>query len=237
MLEIKKLNSGYKDLRILHDVSLSLPVGKISVLLGPNGAGKSTLIKSVYNLADVRSGEILFEGQNITRCPAHRLIRMGINYVPQGKINFSELSVRDNLLLGGHHVKDKNTVKKQMEKVYDKFPILKEKERQKAFSLSGGQQQMLALGRAMISRPKLLLLDEPSLGLSPKLVKEVFNTIKTINEEFGATILVVEHNIKSFLDIAHHGYVLIEGRLMADQDCASLKTSEIMKKVFMGQLE
>jgi len=237
MLEIKNLNAGYNDLHILKDVNLDLPNGQISVLMGPNGAGKSTLIKSMYNLTNIISGKIIFNGLDITHWPAHKLIRLGISYVPQGKINFFDLTVEENLLIGGYHIGDKVLIKQRIDEIYAKFPVLEIKRKQLAFSLSGGQQQLLALGRALMGEPKLLLLDEPSLGLAPRVVKEVFMTIQKINQEFGTTILVVEHNIKSFLDVAHYGYVLVEGRIVADDESAKLKNSGIMKQVFVGKLE
>ena len=237
MLQIQKLNAGYGDLQVLKDITLDLPHGKISILMGPNGAGKSTLIKSVFNITKITGGKIVFNDIDITRLPTHSRLDLGISYVPQGKVNFSILSVEDNLQLGATRLRDKKTKRENMERVFDVFPVLKEKRRQRAFSLSGGQQQMLALGRALMATPKLLMLDEPSLGLSPKLTKEVFKKIRDINQEFGTTIMVVEHNLKSALEIVDYGYVMVNGQIVARDTAAKLKESAIMEKVFVGKLD
>ncbi|HAT03572.1 MAG TPA: ABC transporter ATP-binding protein [Candidatus Magasanikbacteria bacterium] len=237
LLEIKNLHAGYGELKVLTDINFELEKGKMSVLMGPNGAGKSTLLKSIFNITKITSGNIYFEHENITKLPAYKLIGKGISYVPQGKINFGILSVRDNLLMGIHRIKDANTVEKKLEEIYTQFPILKEKQKEYAFSLSGGQQQMLAIGRALMSSPKLLLMDEPSLGLSPKLVKEMFQHIKNIRDNFGTTILVVEHNLKSIMDIADEGYILVQGGVIAHDLCCNLKKSDAMKKVFVGEFD
>jgi branched-chain amino acid transport system ATP-binding protein len=237
MLEIKNLNAGYRDLRILKDVSLRLPNDKITVLMGPNGAGKSTLLSSIYGLARVLSGQIIYNGIDITNFPTHKLISLGISCMPQGKINFSNLSVEENLLIGGYHLRGKKLARKKLAKIYEQFSVLQEKQKQTAFTLSGGQQQILAIGRALMAEPKLLLLDEPSLGLAPMLVKEIFQIIKKLNQEFGVSVLVVEHNIKSIMEVAYYGYVLVNGEIVAQDECLNLKKSEIIKKVFVGELE
>jgi len=237
MLKIIDLKSGYQDLEVLKGVDLELKQGQIAVLMGPNGAGKSTLIKSIFNLNKVFSGRIFFNGNDITRLPAHQLLELGISYMPQGRINFGNLSVEENLLIGAYHTEDKNLVNQNLEKIYKEFPILKEKKNQLAFALSGGQQQMLAIGRALINDPKLLLLDEPSLGLSPKLVKETFNQIKEINEKFNTTILIVEHNIKSVLQIVDYAYIMMDGKIVAHGDREQMKDNQILKEVFLGKWE
>ncbi len=237
LLSLSKLNAGYKDLQILKDVSLELEKGSISILMGPNGAGKSTLLKSIFNITDITSGSIMFEGKHIEHCHTHELLHRGISFVSQGKVNFGILSVEENLLMGAHHIQDNNIVKERIKKVYSQFPILESKKSEYAFSLSGGQQQMLAIGRALMSSPTLLLMDEPSLGLAPKLVKELFQHILEIRKEFNTTILIVEHNIKSLMDIADYGFVLMQGEVVAHDACARLKNSDIMKKVFVGHFE
>lgn len=237
MLQLINLNAGYRDLQVLKGVNLELRPGTMSVLMGPNGAGKSTLLKSIFNLTTIQSGDILFQEKNITREPAHTLLQLGIAFVAQGRINFGTLSVQDNLLLGAHHVKDTTRIAKRLQEVYAQFPNLAAKQKQYAFSLSGGEQQMLAIGRALMSAPKLLLLDEPSLGLAPKLVKEVFGKIRDIKEHFGVTIIIVEHNLKSLMDIADYGYMMVQGGIVAHDTCANLKGSEIMKKVFVGTFD
>lgn len=237
MLKISNLNAGYADLPVLKDVSLELPSGTMSVLMGPNGAGKSTLLKSIFNLTTVTSGSVWFEGLDITGWPAHKLLSLGIAFVPQGKVNFGALTVRENLELGAHAINNKIEVTERLVKIFEQFPMLLEKERSLAYTLSGGQQQMLAIGRALMSAPKLLLMDEPSLGLAPKLVKEVFQKIREIKEAFGATILIVEHNLKSLLDVADYGFVLVQGEIVAHERCSVLKHLPIMREVFVGKLE
>lgn len=237
MLEIKNLSAGYSDFPVLENVSLALRPGTISVLMGPNGAGKSTLLRSVFNLTNITGGQILLSGKDITRAPAHTLLSLGVSFVSQGRVNFSTLSVRDNLLIGAHALKDSAVIAERLDAVYKQFPVLKEKQRAYAFTLSGGQQQMLAMGRALMTAPKLLLLDEPSLGLSPKLVKEVFAEITRIRERFGTTMLIVEHNLKSLMDIADDGFVMVGGRIIAHDTCAALKGSEVMRQVFVGKFD
>lgn len=233
-LEIKKLNAGYDDIQILKDIDLVLDKGVITVLMGPNGAGKSTLLKSIFNLVDIKSGHICFKQREITGLPSHELQKKGIAFVSQGKINFDTLNVEDNVLLGAHFIEDKREINARLEEVYTAFPALRKKAKQYAFSLSGGEQQMLAIGRALMSKPELLLLDEPSLGLSPKLVRDVFEKITDIRDQFGTTMLIVEHNLKSLMNRADVGYVLVQGEVVAADSCAVLKDSAIMKKVFIG---
>jgi branched-chain amino acid transport system ATP-binding protein len=237
ILDIKNLNAGYADLAILKDVSLSLTPGTITVLMGPNGAGKSTLLKSIFNLTKITAGEIFFENTDIAHWPVHERLARGIAFVSQGKINFGTLSVQENLEIGAHHVRDNKIIAARLERVTALFPALAAKKNQPAFSLSGGEQQMLALARALMSEPKLLLLDEPSLGLSPKFVKEVFATIVRVRNELGTTILIVEHNLKSLLNLADFGYILVQGEVIASGPCATLKDSPLMQKVFVGELD
>lgn len=237
ILTINNLSAGYGDIQILKDITLTLKPGTLSVLMGPNGAGKSTLLKSIFNITNVTNGTVTLFGEDITGLAPHALLKKGVAFVSQGKVNFGMLSVQDNLLLGAHHEKDKKIIATRLAEVYKQFPVLEEKKKELAYGLSGGQQQMLAIGRALMSAPKLLLMDEPSLGLAPKLVKEVFATIKDIRDSFDTTILIVEHNIKSLFDIADDGYVLVQGELVAHDTCANLKDSDIMKKVFVGEFE
>ena len=234
ILAIKKLIAGYDDMPVLREVNLELEQDKISILMGPNGAGKSTLLKSVFNQTDIKGGKIIFEGKDITKLPTHELLELGISYVPQGRINFDDLTVEENLLMGAYHLEDKEIIKKNIAKIYKEFPDLLVKKKQLAYALSGGQQQMLAIGRALVNNPRLLLLDEPSLGLSPKLVKETFKKIKEINQKFHTTVLIVEHNIKSVLEIADYGFIMVEGKIEAADEAQKIKNSDIMKKVFLG---
>ena len=237
ILEIKNLKAGYDDLPVLKEVSLELAQDKIYILMGPNGAGKSTLLKAIFNQVEITGGQIFFEGKEMTKLPTHKLIELGIAYVPQGRINFSNLTVEENLVMGAYHLEDKEVIKKNIAKILDEFPDLRAKRKQLAYSLSGGQQQMLAIARALVNSPKLLLLDEPSLGLSPKLVKETFIKIKEINQKFHATVLIVEHNIKSVLQIADYGFIMVDGEIEASGDVEKIKNSDIMKKVFLGTLD
>jgi branched-chain amino acid transport system ATP-binding protein len=192
------------------------------------------LLKSIFNLTEITSGEILFEGKNIVGLKPHQLTGMGVYYLPQGRINFGSMTVKENLEISIIN-KGKEIINKNLEQVYKQFPILREKQNKYAYTLSGGQQQMLALGRALMQDPELLLLDEPSLGLSPKLVKEIFTKIKELNQKFNVTILVVEHNIKSVLDICDRGYLMRGGEIVVSGDTQKLKTSEIMNEAFFGK--
>lgn len=237
MLSVKNLSAGYGDVQIIKDVSLDLASGTMAVLMGSNGAGKSTLLKSLFNLTTVTKGTVSFLGTDITQDPPHQRLSRGIAFVSQGRVNFGNLSVHDNLLMGAHHVKDKADIEARLTEVYKQFPALKEKKSALAYSLSGGQQQMLAIARALMSKPKLLLMDEPSLGLAPKLVKEVFASIAHIRSAFDVTVLIVEHNIKSLMDVADEGFILVNGEIIAHDSCKKLKGSDIMKKVFVGELE
>lgn len=237
ILEIKNLNAGYKDLQILNNVSLKLRDKSISVLMGPNGAGKSTLLKSIYNLVDIDSGSVIYNGENITKKPAHQLLELGVSFVSQGKTNFDTLTVEENLEIGAHHINNEKEVENKKKEIYSELPVLEKKRKEYAFNLSGGQQQMLAIGRSLMSSPKLLLMDEPSLGLAPKLVKKVFDKIVDINKNFDTAILIVEHNIKSLIEIADFGFILVNGKLVDEGKCDKLKNSEIMKKVFVGNFE
>ncbi len=234
MLQIKNLNAGYEDLPVLRGVNMEIMAGEVVALMGPNGAGKSTLLKSIFNLTEIKSGEILFEGKNIVGLKPHQLTGIGIYYLPQGRINFNDMTVRENLEISIIN-KGREVVSKNLEQVYCQFPILREKQNKYAYTLSGGQQQMLALGRAMMQDPEVLLLDEPSLGLSPKLVKEIFRKIKELNQKFNVTILIVEHNIKSVLDICNRGYVMRSGEIVFYADAQKLKSPEIMDEVFFGK--
>jgi branched-chain amino acid transport system ATP-binding protein len=234
MLQIKNLSAGYEKLPVLKNVSMEIKAGEIVALMGPNGAGKSTLLKSIFNLTEITAGEILFEEKNIVGLKPYQLTNMGVYYLPQGRINFGDMTVKENLEISIIN-KGKEIINKHLEQAYKQFPILKEKQNKYAYTLSGGQQQMLAFGRALMQDPELLLLDEPSLGLSPKLVKETFAKIKELNQKFNVTMLVVEHNIKSILDICDRGYLMRGGEIVVSGDAQKLKTSEIMNEAFFGK--
>ena len=227
MLSIKNLESGYGEMHVLFGVSLNVKPNEIVVLIGPNGAGKSTLLKSIFNLIDIYKGKIIFKSKNITRIPTHELIELGISYVPQGRQVFNSLTVKENLEMGAFLTKEKDLVQKRMNEVLENhFPDLRKKLNDFAFTLSGGQQQMLAIGRALMQDPQLLLLDEPSLGLAPKIMKELFRKIKEINEE-GVTIVIVEQNAKQATKIADKIFVLEDGKVALSGNKNILKDKRI----------
>lgn len=232
ILELKGINAGYDKLQILFGVDMSILANNINVIIGPNGAGKSTVLKTVFNLCDIYDGKVTFEDVNITGDPTHKRITSGISIVPQGRQVFTGLSVQENLEMGAYMMSSPSRVKQRMLHVFEHFPILKSKRKDLASSLSGGQQQMLAIGRALMQKPKLLLLDEPSLGLSPKLMKEVFVKIQELRDE-GITILMVEQNAKSACDIADKIFVLEEGKVALQGDRKLLKNPKL-KKIYLG---
>lgn len=234
MLQIKNLKAGYNSQEILHGIDLDVKPAEIVAIIGPNGSGKSTLLKSIFNLCEVSSGKILFKNKDITKLPTHEHIYEGISYVPQGRQVFKDLTVHENLEMGAFVMTNRQLLKTNIEDVYEKFPFLKEKQKEHAFTLSGGQQQMLAIGRALIQDPELLLLDEPSLGLSPKMTKEVFDKIKEINKE-GISIIIVEQNAKKAVEIADRTYVLEEGKIALSGGKEILKNEKIRDIYFGGR--
>ncbi len=232
MLELKKLNAGYGELKVLKDVDLSVKPGEIIALIGPNGAGKSTILKAIFNISDITKGSIKFNGKNVLGLPTHQLIKNGISYVSQGRIVFDTLTVKENLEMGGTLIKDKMLLQKNINEVFNTFPILQERQNELAFTLSGGQRQQLALGRALMHKPKLLLLDEPSLGLSPKLQKELFKTIQSLNKD-EISILIVEQNAKKAIEIATRTYLLEDGKVVLTGGKKILENPKI-KNVYLG---
>ena len=233
MLKIRGLNSGYDKIEVLHNLNFEANPSEIIAIIGPNGAGKSTLLKSIFNLCEIYSGKITFRNKNITKLPTHSLIHEGISYVPQGRQVFSDLTVKENLEMGAFIIKDKELIKRNLNMVFDKFPFLREKKEDYAFTLSGGQQQMLAIGRALMQSPKLLLLDEPSLGLSPKSMREIFNKIKEINKT-GVTIIIVEQNAKQAVKIADKTYILENGKVALHGGKEILRNKKI-KDIYFGE--
>lgn len=233
MLKLDNIDVYYGAIHALKGLSLEVNEGEIVTLIGANGAGKSTTLKTISGLIRPKNGDLLFNGESITSVPAQNIVKMGISHVPEGRRIFANLSVLENLEMGAYLRKDKAGIKVTMEKVYDKFPRLKERLSQRAGTLSGGEQQMLAMGRALMSQPKLLLLDEPSMGLAPILVKEIFSIIKEINEA-GTTILLVEQNANMALSIANRAYVLETGRIVASGSAKELMASEQIKKAYLG---
>jgi branched-chain amino acid transport system ATP-binding protein len=234
LLELRDIEVHYGGVKALNHASIKIDEGKVVALMGPNGAGKSTLLKAIFGLAPIASGKVIWEGSEIKLKP-YEVVELGISFVPQGRRVFNHLSVYENIEIGGHAIKNKKVLKERIEEVLELFPALKEKLKQESGKLSGGQQQMVALARGLVTDPKLLLLDEPSLGLAPKVVKEVFTKIKEINERRGTAIIVVEHNIKSLLEIVDHAYVLDKGKVVSEGEGKSFIQSDILEKVFMGK--
>jgi len=234
MLEIKNLVVGYGAINALHGVSLSVKAGSSITLIGANGAGKTTTLKTISGLIKPKSGEILYEGKNIAGLPPHQIVKLGLSHVPEGRMIFANLTVLENLQLGAYLQKDKQIVRRELEHVFSLFPRLQERVKQIAGTLSGGEQQMLAIGRALMSKPKLLLLDEPSLGLAPLLVKSIFEKIVEINRQQGLTILLVEQNANLALEISHSGYVLETGRIVLSGDSASLRQNPQVRSAYLG---
>jgi len=234
LLQLHNISVHYGGIRALDDVDISLDEGEIVALMGPNGAGKSTVLKTIFGLAPIRSGKVLWHEKEI-KPASHEIAQRGISFVPQGRRVFSHLTIEENLEIGGFNVSDKNELKRRIAEVMETFSVLKEKRKAKAGTLSGGQQQMLALARGLMTEPKILLLDEPSLGLAPKIVKEVFAKIREINEKHKTAILIVEHNIKSLLSIASRGYILDKGKVVVEDASQKLFESGILEKIFMGK--
>ncbi|MEK7507607.1 MAG: ABC transporter ATP-binding protein [Patescibacteria group bacterium] len=235
LLQLKNISVHFGGVKALNGVSIEIDEREIVALMGPNGAGKSTILKTIFGLSPVESGEILWRGQEVKPVP-YEMAERGIAFVPQGRRVFAHLTVEENLEVGGFMVRDKQELRRRIGEAMDLFPVLKHKQNEKSGVLSGGQQQMLALARGLMVDPKVLLLDEPSLGLAPKIIKEVFEKIKEINQRHKTAIMIVEHNIKSLLSIAHRAYVLDKGNVVAHKPSQELIHSDILEKVFMGKL-
>lgn len=233
ILEISDLSVKYGEIPALKGLSLSVEEGKITTLIGANGAGKSTLLKTISGLLRPSGGSIIYMGKDLTKIPAERIVAEGIAHCPEGRKIFTTQTVLENLRLGGFVRKDKEKREEDIEKSLDMFPVLRERKNQQAGSLSGGEQQMLALCRALMSNPKLLMLDEPSMGLAPKVVNEVFRIIQKINEQ-GTTILLIEQNAKKALQISHMGYILEVGSIVARDTSKNLLRSDVVQKAFLG---
>lgn len=233
MLEIKGLNVHYGVIHALKDVDLTVNEGEIVALIGANGAGKTTLLQSISGLLKITSGEMLFKGKNLTKTSAKDIVVAGITQVPEGRRIFAGMSVYENLIMGAYLSKDKAQMNQDLKKVYERFPILEKRSNQDASTLSGGEQQMLAMGRALMARPKILLLDEPSMGLAPLLVKEIFSIIKDINEQ-GTTVLLVEQNARMALSIATRAYVMETGKIVLSGTGSELAQSEAIQKAYLG---
>ncbi len=233
LLQLKDVHVHYGGVHALDGASLQVDEGEVIALMGPNGAGKSTVLKAIFGIAPMHSGDVLWHGAKFVPVP-HEVVERGIAFVPQGRRVFKYLTVEENLEIGGFVVKDKKELRRRMDEAMELFPALKAKRNAKSGTLSGGQQQMLAIARGLMVDPKVLLLDEPSLGLAPKVVKEVFENIRRINERHKTAIVVVEHNIKSILSIVHRAYVLASGKVAAEGKPQELLSSGVLEKIFLG---
>lgn len=234
MLEVRDLQVYYGVIQAIKNVSFSVEEGEIIALIGANGAGKTTILQTITGLIPAKNGEIMYEGVNLQKIPAHKIVAMGLAHVPEGRRVFSQLTVYENLLMGAYTRSDKNEVEDSLQHVFKSFPRLEERKKQMAGTLSGGEQQMLAMGRALMSKPRIILLDEPSMGLSPILVEEVFDIIQNINKA-GTTVLLVEQNAKKALSIANRAYVLETGNIVLEGDAKELMDNESVKKAYLGE--
>jgi branched-chain amino acid transport system ATP-binding protein len=233
LLEVKDIHSYYGNIRALKGVSLSVEEGEIVTLIGANGAGKSTTLKTISGIVRPRLGAVYLAGEDLAHYPAHEIVKKGVSHVPEGRGIFSRLTVMENLDMGAYIHSDARRIAEDMERVFTLFPRLKERRKQVAGTLSGGEQQMLAMGRGLMTRPKVLLLDEPSMGLAPILVESIFQTVQDINAE-GATILLVEQNALMALQIAHRGYVIQTGEIVLQDDAKGLQNNEMVQKAYLG---
>ena len=233
LLSLENIRAGYDQADVLSDISLQVPEGSITCILGSNGAGKSTLIRVILGLTPAREGRVQLGATDITRMPTHRIVAAGVSCIPEGRKVFPRLTVAENLLAGAYLEPDAGARERRLSEVYGIFPRLDERRQQLAGTLSGGEQAMLSIGRGLMSRPRLLLIDEPSLGLSPLFVKENFRVIERING-MGVTVLLVEQNVRQTLAIAHHGYVLAQGRVAAQGSAEELRQAPAVRQAYFG---
>lgn len=234
MLEVKDLEVYYGMIQAIKGISFQVEEGEIIALIGANGAGKTTTLHTVTGLLPAKKGSVLFEGKDITKVPGHKIVSMGMAHVPEGRRVFAQLTVLQNLKLGAYTRKDKGEIEETLKVVYNRFPRLEERKNQLAGTLSGGEQQMLAMGRALMSHPKLIVMDEPSMGLSPIYVNEIFDIIQNINRD-GTTVLLVEQNAKKALSIAHRAYVLETGKIVLSGDAGELMNDDSVKKAYLSE--
>ena len=234
MLEVKDLEVYYGVIQAIKGISLHVEEGEVIALIGANGAGKTTTLQTITGMLNAKAGSIQFEGTELTKIPGHKIVSMGMAHVPEGRRVFAQLSVLENLKLGAYTRKDKTEIEESLKRVYKSFPRLEERKNQLAGTLSGGEQQMLAMGRALMSKPRIVLMDEPSMGLSPIFVEEIFNIIKEISAE-GTTVLLVEQNAKKALSIADRAYVLETGKIVLEGNAKDLLNDESIKKAYLGE--
>ena len=234
LLEVENIEVNYGMIKALKGISFNVEKGEIIALIGSNGAGKTTTLHTISGILPAASGKITYNGKNITKVPAHNIVKLGISQVPEGRRVSSQLSVYENLIMGAYIRKDKDGIEQDLKEIYKRFPRLEERKTQLAGTLSGGEQQMLAMGRALMSKPEIILLDEPSMGLSPIFVEEIFDIIKYINES-GTTVLLVEQNAKKALSIANRAYVLETGNVVLGGDAKELMNDDTVKKAYLGE--
>lgn len=234
MLEIKDIEVYYGMIQAIKGISFEVNEGEVIALIGANGAGKTTTLHTITGLLSPKKGSVIFEGKDITKVPAHKIVSLGIAHVPEGRRVFAELTVYENLKMGAYTRKDKDEIEKTLEMVYKRFPRLEERKNQLAGTLSGGEQQMLAMGRALMSHPKIIVMDEPSMGLSPILVNEIFDIIQEVSKS-GTTVLLVEQNAKKALSIADRAYVLETGKIVLEGDAKVLMNDDSIKKAYLGE--
>ena len=234
MLEVKDLEVYYGMIQAIKGISFEVNQGEVIALIGANGAGKTTTLHTITGLLSPKKGSVMFEGTDITKVPAHKIVSMGMAHVPEGRRVFAELSVYENLKMGAYTRKDKNEIEESLANVYKRFPRLEERRNQMAGTLSGGEQQMLAMGRALMSKPKIILMDEPSMGLSPIFVNEIFDIIQAVSES-GTSVLLVEQNAKKALSIADRAYVLETGKITMSGNAKDLLEDEAVKKAYLGE--
>ncbi|MCI5165487.1 MAG: ABC transporter ATP-binding protein [Candidatus Electrothrix sp. GM3_4] len=234
MLELRNINTSYGNIQVLHDINLHVEQGEIITLIGANGAGKSTILMSICGIVPPKSGEILFNGTSIVRMPPEKIVALGLSQVPEGRHIFPELTVAENLDMGAFLRKDTGQIRQDLKHVYTMFPILEERRHQPGGNLSGGEQQMLAISRALMARPQLLLLDEPSMGLAPLVTKQIFSIIRKINQEDNTTVFLVEQNANLALQTADRGYVLENGRIIMHDRAETLLGNKDIRKAYLG---
>ena len=234
MLEVKDLQVYYGMIHAIKGVSFHVNEGEIIALIGANGAGKTTILHTITGLLTPKGGQVMFEGKDITKTPAHKIVELGMAHVPEGRRVFAQLSVYQNLKMGAYTRSDKNEIEESLEMVYKRFPRLEERKNQMAGTLSGGEQQMLAMGRALMSKPRIILMDEPSMGLSPILVNEIFDIIQSVSAS-GTTVLLVDQNAKKALAIADRAYVLETGKISLDGNAKDLLNDDSIKKAYLGE--
>ena len=234
MLRVERIKVSYDEVPALHEVSFKVEAGQIVSIVGANGAGKSTILKAISSVLHPDEGSIFFEEQRIDQIPAHRLVEVGIAHVPEGRRLFARLTVKQNLTLGAYTKKSPEHREATLKRIFQLFPVLQERQNQRAGTLSGGEQQMLAIARGLMSKPKLLMLDEPSMGIMPKLITEIFEMIRRMNQEEGITILLVEQNVQEALELASYAYVLQTGRIVMEGKPTDLLQTDMIKKAYLG---